>query len=390
MDAAQFDDVRRYVGFTDATSAVLRSFHPIAAPHYEPIVDDFYDAIEAHPAARRAITGGRPQIDRLKRTLVAWLESVLTGPHDLAFLEAHARIGRVHVRISLPQEFMFTAMNRIRSRLLEIAHRAYPDSARFLDILQAVNQVLDLELAIMLDTYREDWTDRVRSAERLATIGQLAASVGHELRNPLGIIQSSLYLVQQRLKKLAIVDPQLTKHHDKINLQIRHCGKTIDNLLDLARDRPPDRHRFPLRGLVQHALEFAPLAPQVEVNIDVPEHLTIDADPDDLTHVVSNLLTNAAQAQDGAGRIWIEASPERGGVALRVRDEGPGIPLDIRHKIFEALFTTKARGTGLGLALCRRIMYAHGGEIALESSERGASFRVWIPDLEDASRAQIE
>jgi signal transduction histidine kinase len=380
MDAKTFDNVKGYVGFTDATTAALAAFRPLAEPHFVAIVDDFYDAIEAHPAAQRSITGGKSQIERLKRTLIRWLDSVLSGPHDLAFLEAHSRIGRVHVRISLPQEFMFTAMNRIRSRLLEIAHSKCSDSAECMRVVHAVNQILDLELAIMLDTYREDSAERVRSAERLATIGQLAASVGHELRNPLGIIESSLYLIQQRRKKLGIVDAQLDKHHEKINVQIRHCGKTIDSLLDLARDRPPQRQHFPLRGLIDHALEIAALPPDVSVEIDVADELTVHADPDDLTHVVSNLLTNAAQAQGGTGSIWVEGAAERDGVTLRVRDQGPGVPPDIRHKIFEALFTTKARGTGLGLALCRRILYAHGGEIALEDGDRGAVFRVWIPE----------
>jgi signal transduction histidine kinase len=384
MDATTFDNIKGYVGFTDATSAALQAFRPVAEPHFVAIVDDFYDAIEAHPEAQRAITGGKPQIDRLKRTLIRWLHNVLDGPHDLAFLEAHSRIGRVHVRISLPQEFMFTAMNRIRSRLLEIAHGADSDSAESKRIAHAVNQILDLELAIMLDTYREDSAERVRSAERLATIGQLAASVGHELRNPLGIIESSLYLIQQRRKKLGIVDAQLDKHHEKINAQIRHCAKTIDSLLDLARDRPPQRQHFPLRSMIDHAVEIAALPPDVRVEIAVPEDLTVNADPDDLSHVVSNLLTNAAQAQGGTGSIWVEGAAERDGVTLRVRDEGPGVPPDIRHKIFEALYTTKARGTGLGLALCRRILYAHGGEIALEDADRGAVFRVWIPESDAA------
>jgi len=180
------------------------------------------------------------------------------------------------------------------------------------------------------------------------------------------------------------VDAQLDKHHDKINTQIRHCGRTIDSLLDLARDRPPQRQHFALRGMIDHALEIAGLPAGVSVEIDVPDELTVHADPDDLSHVVSNLLTNAAQAQEGTGSIWVEGASERNGVTLRVRDEGPGVPHDIRHKIFEALFTTKARGTGLGLALCQRILYAHGGEIALEDADRGAVFRVWIPEMDAA------
>jgi two-component system, NtrC family, sensor histidine kinase HydH len=380
FDAEAFASIKRYVEFDETSVALLAELHPIAAPYFEAIVDDFYATIEAHPEAQRVITGGRAQIERLKQTLIAWLGSVLLGPHDAAYLESHARIGRVHVRIALPQQFMFTAMNRIRSRLIEIVHRNVPgDVEHRIAVARALNQILDLELAIMLDTYRENYIAKVRAAERLATIGQLAASIGHELRNPLGIIDSSLYLIRQRMARANIDDPHLVKHWEKITAQVKHCSKTINNLLDLARDRPPTRRPVPLHTLIQRARELTAPPAGVEVVVNAPHDLKLFADPDDLLHVLSNLLLNAAQAQGDSGRIEIEAAPFKGGVEIRVRDHGPGVPPENRDRIFEALFTTKARGTGLGLALCRRIIFAHGGEIQLEARGPGACFRIWLP-----------
>src|SRR5690348_7854110 len=118
MNASFFDNVKDYVGFTAESSAALRELHPVAEPFFAPIVDDFYAAIEAHPDARSAISGGSAQIERLKHTLVRWLDRMLLGPHDQAYCELRARIGRMHVRIALPQEYMFTAMDRIRVKLL--------------------------------------------------------------------------------------------------------------------------------------------------------------------------------------------------------------------------------------------------------------------------------
>src|ERR1044071_2141291 len=99
---------------------------------------------------------------------------------------------------------MFTAMDRIRVRLLDVVRSAVVDDpAKVERIATALNQILDLELAIMLETYREDLETKNRNAERLATIGQFAASIGHELRNPLGVVESSLYLLRQHLKQEA-------------------------------------------------------------------------------------------------------------------------------------------------------------------------------------------
>src|SRR5262245_56008752 len=115
-----FANIKLYVGFTAASSSALRELHPIAAPFFPRIVDDFYAAIEAHPGARQAITGGTAQIERLKQTLLRWMDTLLLGPHDEEYFEARARIGRMHVRIALPQAYMFTAMDRIRVHLLDV------------------------------------------------------------------------------------------------------------------------------------------------------------------------------------------------------------------------------------------------------------------------------
>lgn len=384
MNVEQFESIKSYVQFDDQTTAELRAFHPIALPHFERFATDFYDTIDRVPAARAVITGGRSQIGRLKCTLVEWMDSTLSGPHDSVYLEARSRIGHVHVRIGLPQEFMFTAMNRMRTRFSELGHEVFAqDSQRALAVLTAVDKIFDIELAIMVDTYREHLLEKVRAAERLAVIGQLAASIGHELRNPLGTIESSLYLVRQRLGKLGLEDPQIAKHHTKIESQVKHCGKTINNLLDLARDRPPRRQRNAADQLIARAAEQAALPAGVSLRTEGLTGLTVDADPDDFLHVFVNLLVNAAQAQGQQGQITVQGGRWKGGTVLRVCDEGPGVPLEIRHRIFDALFTTKARGTGLGLALARRILYAHGGELELEPSERGAVFRVWLPDVVD-------
>jgi signal transduction histidine kinase len=385
MEMREFDSLKQYVGFTEESSATLRRFHPVAAPFFVPIVDDFYAAIESHPGARASITGGAEQIERLKQTLIRWLETLLLGPHDDAYHAMRSRIGRMHVRIALPQGYMFTAMNRIRVRLLAVARdrlgaAGVTDNSDLDRTATAVNQILDLELAIMLETYREDLETKNRSAERLATIGQFAAGIGHELRNPLGVIESSLFLIRQHLGPQAAGVPQVAKHLDRIAAEVKRANKTIHDLLDMARNRPPRRQRTILSDAVAAAVGSSMLPAAVTVESSVPAGLTADVDPDQLQQVMINLFTNAAQALRGRGTIWVEGEPQpQGAVRLRVRDDGPGVPVEVRYRIFEALFTTKAKGSGLGLALCRRIMEAHDGTIELEPSEHGASFLLTIP-----------
>jgi two-component system sensor histidine kinase HydH len=375
-----FKSLQRYVGFSEDSTAALRSFHPIAAPHFRSIIDDFYAAIEAHPGARAAITGGAVQIDRLKRTLIQWMDSMLLGPHDEAYFAMRARIGRVHVRIELPQSYMFTAMNRIRVHLLNVLRGAPLSDAEKNRVGDALHQILDLELAIMLETYREDLVAKNRSAERLATIGQFAASIGHELRNPLGVMESSLFLLRQHLGAEMAAEPKIAKHLDRVAAEVKRSNKTINDLLELARSRPPRRQRVALAAVIQGAVDAALLPAEIQVGVDLSAGLSADVDPDQLAQVLVNLFTNASQAMAGRGHISVEGEPLPHGARLRVRDDGPGIPAEQRYRIFEALFTTKAKGSGLGLALCRRILEAHQGAIELEPTERGASFLLTIPE----------
>ncbi len=380
MNFEELQGLKQYVGFDSNTIDALVHLHGLADSSIENIVDDFYATIQQHPEARGAISGGEAQVKRLKQTLIDWLHSTLLGPFDEGYLIARSRIGEVHVRIRLPQRFMLTAMNRIRAGLLDVIDERVEPAATRRACTRAVNQILDIELAIMLDSYHEHWVTRARNNERLGTIGQLAATIAHELRNPLGIVQSSLFLLHSRLSKLELEDRTLDKHLDRISLQVTACGNAISGLLEMARDSQPRKVPNNLRELISSSLEVVSLPDAVTIDNQVGSGVIVFADPQQLKQVITNLADNAVTAMQQEGTVTITARELNGGVEMLFSDDGPGVPPDLSERIFDVLYTTHATGTGLGLALCRKIVHGHDGELSLiKDHAPGAQFRLWLP-----------
>jgi two-component system sensor histidine kinase HydH len=377
MAESLLEELKRYVAFGPDDESALRRLRDGAAPDFPAIAVAFYDRILAHEAARRALVGGESQVGHLRTTLVRWMEEAIGGPWDEAWWEAHSRIGRVHVRIDLPQHYMFGAMNVVREELSLRIDRLWPgDPARQERTRAALGKVLDMELAIMLHTYREDLVSRATRSERLATFGQLVGSIGHELRNPLGVIESSLFLLRGRTGD----DDRVKKHLDRIGEQVRLSNQIITGLLDMVRDRPLPRQAVEVAALLGRAGDAVARPPGVSLTTDAPEGLAVRGDPVQLGQALVNLLTNAVQAVGAGGAIRLAARAEGGLVTLDVEDDGPGVDEAVRGRIFEPLITTKEHGNGLGLALVKRVAERHGGSVAHEPRAGGGTrFTLRLP-----------
>jgi len=371
VDAAIFDELLAYTGFGAEDEASLRSLHPLAAPRFQAIADRFYDRILSFPPARAVLESGESSVGRLKVTLVRWLDELLSGPWDAAYFERRCRIGRVHVRIGLPQHYMFGAMSVVRDGLDAVADQAFgDDSRRRASVGRALGRVLDIELAIMLHTYREDLLSQQARSERLATFGQLMGSIGHELRNPLAVIESSLFLLEGR----AGDDPRTRKHLTRIGEQVSVANRIIGDLLDLIRDRPVVATPVDLAAALRAALEALKPAESIDVAVvGLEEAPAVLADASQLRQVCFNLIDNALQAARGAVRIGLSVDAAADRVVLMVDDDGPGVEPSVRHRLFEPLITTKPHGSGLGLALVRRIVERYGGSVHYEPSPSGGA-----------------
>jgi PAS domain S-box-containing protein len=158
-----YEELKRYVRFTEADSAHLAALLPHAEPHFERIAREFYERAREHEDALAVFTG-EDQVMRLRRTLVSWMGRLLRGPHDEAYFEETAKIGRVHVRVGLPQRYTFSAMALIRRELCKIA--ASRMGKRTMDVASALDRAIDMELAVMLETYRDAFVARIQRSER--------------------------------------------------------------------------------------------------------------------------------------------------------------------------------------------------------------------------------
>jgi signal transduction histidine kinase len=373
-----FEELKRYVRFGETDERSLRALRAVAAPRFEKIAEAFYDRILTHEEARRALVGGESQVGHLKVTLVAWMEKLLTGPWDEAYWQNRYGIGRVHVRIGLPQHYMFGAMNVIRSELARVAWEGFhEDPAELERVRNALGKIIDLELAIMLHTYRDDLLAQQARVERLSTFGQLVGSIGHDLRNPLGVIETSLYILRGRVGE----DERARKHVDRIAEQLGVANGIITNLLDMIRNKPLRTERIRLDEVLAGAAAAVKRADGVRVELsglaDLP---AVDGDAGQLRQVFVNLLENAVYAASPAGAVTVRGGAVQGAVEIHVEDTGPGVDPATLRRLFEPLITTKERGIGLGLALVKRIAERHGG--AVTYSDRpggGARFTVRLP-----------
>jgi signal transduction histidine kinase len=374
------EEAKEYVGFSSDDEARLRRFDAVARPRYREVIDHFYRVIAGFEGARKVLTGGAAQVKRLEGTLFAWLETGLGGPHDAAWYDARARIGRRHVAVGLAVRYMFTAMNLIRGDLHRIARETGVEPGT----IESIDRWLDLELAIMVQTYQEHseqrLLDRERDAqhEQMAAMQRMSAGLAHEVRNPLNSAQLQLQLLTRRLRK-AGVEASLLEATSLVDGEIHRLSGLLEEFLDFARPVRLAPTATDVVGVARQVVELATAAATrrgVTVTLSGATALVISCDPGKLHQIVQNLVANAVDA--ATRRVEVEVREAPGGVAIRVHDDGPGIPETVLPRIYEPFFSTKEGGTGMGLAITYSLVALHGGTI-VACNRGGAEFVVTLP-----------
>ncbi|MFQ5922343.1 MAG: sensor histidine kinase [Anaerolineales bacterium] len=224
---------------------------------------------------------------------------------------------------------------------------------------------------------REAHEDLIRK-EKLATLGQLAGGIAHELRNPLGVIANAAYYLQSTLSDLG---KTTNEYLELIASEVAAAEQIINNLFGFSLRRTPVKKESAVGELVSDVIKKQPPPENISITTDLPDDLPqLFADRQHVEQVMSNLVTNAYQAMPEGGELTIEAHTEGEELQIIIQDTGCGISDEHIEKLFEPLFTTKARGIGLGLAMSKLLLESNQGRIAVKSEEgKGSTFMIQFP-----------
>jgi PAS domain S-box-containing protein len=224
----------------------------------------------------------------------------------------------------------------------------------------------------------KDANQRLMKSERFAAIGELAGMIGHDLRNPLAGIKNATYYLKK--KGTTISEAQIQEMIEIIDKAIDHSDKIINDLLDYSREMHLELTKYSAYALVNDTLEMLKVPDRIKIVNRVQQDDWIWVNTDKMLRVFINLVKNSIDAMPEKGTLEISSCQRNNCVEIVFADTGTGIPEEIMEKLFTPLFTTKAQGMGFGLAICKRIVEAHGGTIKVKSQvNKGTTFIICLP-----------
>ena len=348
-------EVRRTDLFTAGVPQVFEG-----KPHH-------FDVLSSVPYWRALVTPNLTDGTFLLRTIFP-----LTVDSDFKGLRLHGQPVPVLGVLEIVQDMTAQYRSAIRSQWLILGGFAVSTFILFF-LLQFVARKAEVTLERRMARNRQ-LEAQLHQAEKLASMGRMVASIAHEIRNPLGIIRSSSeFLLRRHKSDDSTMQAMLTAIYD----ESCRLGTTVNDFLDYARPRQPRMDEVSIRSVVDKAMAFLGGEFQrtgVEVQSDLGPDLVILGDPDLLYRAFYNILANAQQAMQGAGRIVIEGSRNQDGhTRIRFRDTGPGFGEEVLQKALDPFFTTKDSGTGLGLPIVNAIIESHGGTMKLSNNPEGGA-----------------
>lgn len=247
--------------------------------------------------------------------------------------------------------------------------------------LESVNQTLEIKVDARTRELKSVLEELIKK-ERLVTIGQMASIVSHEIRNPLAVIKNSVYLIKTKIDSLNIKDPKVDRHLDIIDSEIKQANDIISEILGFARTRDLQLNPNNINAYLREIMSSLLVPDNVEIIDQISDQdAVVNIDAEEIKQAIRNLIGNAIEIlKEKGGKIIVATKIKENSVKISISDNGPGMDEKTKEKIFTPFFTTKARGTGLGLAVVKKAINRHEGKIRVISElGRGAMFNVYLP-----------
>jgi len=334
--------------------------------------------------------------DRLYKSGYAAIEGP-SGPVAIAGVEADVKFFDELARLKKAIAISLTVI------LILLAMTAFVLARKIqkpvVDLVAASNRIAEGDLGSTIETSRKDeigalarTMENMRKAilQRDENLQLLLRAVAHEVRNPLHSIRLSAELLAEDLAD----NPRYKKRLSKITEELDVLNRLVSSFLEYARKWELMPERANVLSLAKKAWALVPprLKEGVSVEIDIPPDLEWPLDKNQLGAAILNLMVNSCQALEGERRVEVAAREQGGSLVFEIEDSGPGIPEDVRDKIFEPFFSTRAKGSGLGLALVKKVVTLHNGRIEASSSGKlgGAKFTITIPKAEEEHGQDID
>jgi PAS domain S-box-containing protein len=307
-------------------------------------------------------------------------ETVDWNPDDLLYIPLRLPDGKVVAIMSIDDPEDGRRPTKESLAPLELfAHQAAiaMENARLMQQIREYAQHLEEKVEERTKQLKETQQQLLRS-ERLAAIGELAAMVGHDLRNPLtGIAASAYYLKKKCGSKMDSKSKEILR---LIQKNIENSNKIVNDLLEYSREIKLNLNKNKPRSIVKSALSSVKIPKNVQITNLTRDQPKMNVDTDKMKRVFVNIIKNAVDAMPKGGKLTIESVESNGDLEIAFSDTGTGMSEETLRDIFRPLFTTKAKGMGFGLSICKRIVEAHDGRISSRSTiGKGSTFIITLP-----------
>ena len=382
-----------FLQFSRQDEEHLKALSEVFAPHIPDIVHSFYQHLQGFEATASLLTDELITA-RLLDAQRHYLERLTEGNYDQQYAAERSQIGHTHNRIGLAPKWYIGTYNLYIHLLIPLICQVYRDEPeRTQNAILALMKVLMLDMQLAIDAYieRQQLEAQIIQSERFAAIGQLAARVAHEIRNPLSSVALNLDLLADEVADGPEIDvAEANDLLQSIDNEVRRLANIVSEYLGFARLSRFEFEHESLNTVVQtfcHLIEPQLQRAQITFSIELAENLPFTLlDIEQIHCVLHNFLKNAIEAMPSGGEFSIQTDVEYSRIVLRVSDTGVGIPLPDQQQIFDPFFTTKKSGTGLGLSLVGEIIKQHQGTILCRSVVgQGTQFIIMFPIRDEES-----